>query len=141
MFRSKRGGTVIAEGLTIVGSVTAEGLVEVNGQNIAPRSLSLRKPRSPAPSRPSEWSWTGGSRAPFKAERWFSSRRRMSSVIFTTNLLPLRRAPISRAARYKHMEPTGAEGECGKSQAIAARPMLQAEQAADRFQMARLMPL
>ena len=32
MFRSKRGGTVIAEGLKIVGSVTAEGLVEVNGQ-------------------------------------------------------------------------------------------------------------
>jgi cytoskeletal protein CcmA (bactofilin family) len=32
MFASRRRGTVIAEGLTIVGSVTAEGLVEVNGQ-------------------------------------------------------------------------------------------------------------
>jgi cytoskeletal protein CcmA (bactofilin family) len=32
MFGSKRQGTVIAEGLRIVGSVTAEGLVEVNGQ-------------------------------------------------------------------------------------------------------------
>ena len=33
MFGSKRGGkTVIAEGLKIVGGVTAEGLVEVNGQ-------------------------------------------------------------------------------------------------------------
>jgi cytoskeletal protein CcmA (bactofilin family) len=32
MFASKRQGTVIAEGLKIVGSVTAEGLVEVNGQ-------------------------------------------------------------------------------------------------------------
>jgi cytoskeletal protein CcmA (bactofilin family) len=32
MFKSKRNGTtVIAEGLRIVGSVTAEGLVEVNG--------------------------------------------------------------------------------------------------------------
>jgi cytoskeletal protein CcmA (bactofilin family) len=31
MFGSKQ-GTVIAKGLTIVGSVTAEGLVEVNGQ-------------------------------------------------------------------------------------------------------------
>ena len=30
MFR--RRGTIIAEGLKIVGSVTAEGLVEVNGQ-------------------------------------------------------------------------------------------------------------
>ena len=32
MFKSKRRGTVIAKGLKIVGSVTAEGLVEVNGQ-------------------------------------------------------------------------------------------------------------
>ncbi len=32
MFGSKRRGTVIAEGLKIVGIVTAEGLVEVNGQ-------------------------------------------------------------------------------------------------------------
>jgi len=32
MFASRRHGTVIAKGLKIVGSVTAEGLVEVNGQ-------------------------------------------------------------------------------------------------------------
>jgi len=32
MFGSRRDGTVIGEGLKIVGSVTAEGLVEVNGQ-------------------------------------------------------------------------------------------------------------
>jgi len=32
MFASKNRGTVIAKGLKIVGSVTAEGLVEVNGQ-------------------------------------------------------------------------------------------------------------
>ena len=32
MFGSRQRGTVIAEGLKIVGSVTAEGLVEVNGQ-------------------------------------------------------------------------------------------------------------
>jgi len=32
MFTSKPKGTVIAEGLKIVGSVTAEGLVEVHGQ-------------------------------------------------------------------------------------------------------------
>jgi cytoskeletal protein CcmA (bactofilin family) len=29
---ARRRGTVIAEGLKIIGSVTAEGLVEVNGQ-------------------------------------------------------------------------------------------------------------
>ena len=32
MFSSRQRGTVIAKGLKIVGSVTAEGLVEVNGQ-------------------------------------------------------------------------------------------------------------
>src|SRR6187200_1766296 len=32
MFASRQRGTVIAKGLKIVGSVTAEGLVEVNGQ-------------------------------------------------------------------------------------------------------------
>ena len=32
MFASRRRGPVIAKGLKIVGSVTAEGLVEVNGQ-------------------------------------------------------------------------------------------------------------
>ena len=32
MFKSKQRRTVIAKGLKIVGSVTAEGLVEVNGQ-------------------------------------------------------------------------------------------------------------
>ena len=32
MFASKERGTVIAKGLKIVGSVTAEGLVEINGQ-------------------------------------------------------------------------------------------------------------
>ena len=32
MFASKQRGTLIAKGLKIVGSVTAEGLVEVNGQ-------------------------------------------------------------------------------------------------------------
>lgn len=32
MFASKRQSTVIAEGLKIVGSVTAEGLIEVNGR-------------------------------------------------------------------------------------------------------------
>ena len=32
MFGSRRGGTVIGDGLKIVGNVTAEGLVEVNGQ-------------------------------------------------------------------------------------------------------------
>jgi cytoskeletal protein CcmA (bactofilin family) len=32
MFGSRRGGTVIGDGLKIVGNVTAEGLVKVNGQ-------------------------------------------------------------------------------------------------------------
>ena len=41
MFGSKNRGTVIAKGLKIVGTVTAEGLVEVNGR-IARGALRLR---------------------------------------------------------------------------------------------------
>jgi hypothetical protein len=41
MFQSRRRGTVIAKGLKIVGSVTAEGLVEVNGLSPAGRSPAL----------------------------------------------------------------------------------------------------
>ena len=67
MFGSRRRGTVIAEGLKIVGTVTAEGLVEVNGQiegelhctsliisrkaHVANASLGLRTHGSPAPAR------------------------------------------------------------------------------------------
>ena len=41
MLGSKQRGTVIAKGLKIVGSVTAEGLVEVNGQIDGVASLHL----------------------------------------------------------------------------------------------------
>ena len=45
MFGSRDKGTVIAKGLKILGSVTAEGLVEVHGKiegSIEHRSLSRR---------------------------------------------------------------------------------------------------
>ena len=59
MFASRRGGTVIGNGLKIVGNVTAEGLVEVNGQIEGdvhcPWLLSLQMPKSSEVSLPSEW--------------------------------------------------------------------------------------
>ena len=41
MFAPRQQGTVIAKGLKIVGSVTAEGLVEVNGQIGSPTGRLL----------------------------------------------------------------------------------------------------
>ena len=134
MFGSRRGGTVIGDGLKIVGNVTAEGLVKVNGQIegdlIALRSLSVRRPRSSEVSLLSESLWTAESRVPFTAATWCLSRRRMSLAIFITNLLPLRRAPTLMAARHKLMEPTVAsprelpEGAFERPRETAARLML-----------------
>ena len=45
MFESKQRGTVIAKGLKIVGSVTAEGLVEVNGQIEGELALHVARDR------------------------------------------------------------------------------------------------
>ena len=59
MFGSRRGRTVIGDGLKIVGNVTAEGLVEVNGQiegNLHCTSLIVSpKPRSSEASLLSKW--------------------------------------------------------------------------------------
>ena len=75
MFASRHRGTVIAKGLKIVGSVTAEGLVEVNGQidgELHCTSLIIsRGLMSTELSQPIEWLWMGGSRARFKAETLF----------------------------------------------------------------------
>ena len=144
MFGSRRGGTVIAEGLKIVGSVTAEGLVEVNGQiegELHCTSLIVSRKAQVAGTILAERVVVDGRvEGPIQGgEVVLKSASAMSSAIFTTNLWPLRRAPISRAAQYKHMEPTGAspielaKGCSGRPRATAARPML-AEQAADRFQ-------
>jgi hypothetical protein len=53
MFASRHRGTVIAKGLKIVGSVTAEGLVEVNGQ--VDGELHCTSLMSLEPLQPSAW--------------------------------------------------------------------------------------
>jgi len=60
MFASKERRTVIAEGLKIVGRVTAEGLVEVNGQIEGELHCT-----------PGEWLWMERWKARSKAEAWF----------------------------------------------------------------------
>jgi hypothetical protein len=74
MFASRRQGTVIAKGLKIVGSVTAEGLVEVvrlTANYTALRSLSPGGLMLPELLQPSVWSWTGKSRVRSKDETLF----------------------------------------------------------------------
>jgi len=75
MFASRRQGTVIAKGLKIVGSVTAEGLVEVNGQidgELHCTSLVIaRGAHVNGPLPPSEWLWMGKSKGRFKASTLF----------------------------------------------------------------------
>jgi hypothetical protein len=71
MLASKQ-GTVIAKGLKIVGSVTAEGLVEVNGQidgELHCTSLVIaRGAQSQGPSQPSAWLWTEKSKVRSRAK-------------------------------------------------------------------------
>ena len=96
---------MIAKGLKIVGSVTAEGLVEVNGQidgELQCTSLVIAVGlRSMEPLQPNAWLWMEQSKVQFTAVTSFSSRRHMSSAIYTTNLLPLRGEPILTGVRCK----------------------------------------
>ena len=75
MFESKQRGTVIAKGLKIVGSVTAEGLVEVNGQidgELHCTSLVIaRGAHVTGTVAAGAWLWMEQSKVRFKAERSF----------------------------------------------------------------------
>jgi cytoskeletal protein CcmA (bactofilin family) len=61
MFASRQRGTLIAKGLKIVGSVTAEGLVEVKGL------------RSMEPLQPNAWLWMEQSKVRFTAVTSFQA--------------------------------------------------------------------
>jgi Polymer-forming cytoskeletal len=78
MFASKRTSTVIGEGLRIIGNVSADGAVQVNGQidgdlnctsiTVSPRALINGAVKLEV------WSSTEGSRGPSTLRTWFSSR-------------------------------------------------------------------
>src|SRR6476660_2613135 len=89
MFGSRR-KTVIAKGLKIEGRVTAEGLVELNGQIegncTASRSSSRAELSSRERFQPIRWLSMARSRVQSEEARSFSSPGRMSSATFTTNL-------------------------------------------------------
>ena len=108
MFASRQRGTLIAKGLKIVGSVTAEGLVEVNGQidgELHCTSLVIACGAQVNGTVAAERVVVDGqSKARFTAVMSFSSRRHMSSAIFTTNFLPLRGEPILMGVRCKSEE-------------------------------------
>ena len=109
MFGSRRGGTVIGNGLKIVGSVTAEGLVEVNGQvegDLHCTSLIISPTAQIVGSITAEQVVVDGKVA---------------------NLFLLRRAPTLMAARHRPMEQTVANPTEQREEHFgrAARLMLQ----------------
>ena len=108
MFASKQRGTVIAKGLKIVGSVTAEGLVEVNGQidgELHCTSLVIARGAHVTGTVAAERVVVDGKvEGPIQGGEVFSSRRHMSLAIFTTNRLPLRVVPSSMVAPCKFGE-------------------------------------
>jgi hypothetical protein len=105
MFGSRRGRTVIGNGLKIVGNVTAEGLVEVNGQiegNLHCTSLIVSPKAQIVGSIAAERVVVDGRvEGPIQGGDVVLSRGRMSLAIFVTNLLPLRRGPTLMAAPRK----------------------------------------
>jgi hypothetical protein len=106
MFELKQRGTVIAEGLKIVGNVTAEELVEIDGQvegELTCTSLIIsRNAHIKGPIQAEQLVVDGTVEGPAAVS--FLSRRHMSLAIFTTNLLPLRAVPSSTVARCKSGE-------------------------------------
>ena len=112
MFRVMRGGTVIGSGLKIVGNVSAEGLVEVNGQiegDVHCASLVISSSARIVGSVTAERVVVNGEwKVQFEAATLNLSPRHTWSVIFDTNLSRSRRAPTSRAVQHKLRVPTGA---------------------------------
>lgn len=109
MFGSRRGGTVIAEGLKIVGTVTAEGLVEVNGQiegELHCTSLiTSRKAHVAAAVEAGRVVVDGRVEGPIQGGDVVLKSQGMSLAISITNLLPLRRGPILKAVRCRPTDP------------------------------------
>jgi len=111
MFASKERRTVIAEGLKIEGRVTAEGLVEVNGQiegELHCTSLLVSHKGQIVGTIQAERVVVDGTvEGPIEGGSvWFSNRGRASWEIFITNLLPLSVAPPSMVVR-RVFEATG----------------------------------
>ena len=90
-----------------LGSVTAEGLVEVNGQiegELHCTSLVIsRKAHISGAIMPNRWLWTEQSRAPFKAKTSFSNHGRMSWAIFNIKLSPSRGVRTLKAAQCERV--------------------------------------
>jgi hypothetical protein len=109
MFGLKRDGTVIGNGLKIVGNVTAEGLVEINGQiegDLHCTSLIVSPSAQVVGSITAERVVVSGRvEGPIQGGDVVLKPR---LAIFITNLLPLRRGPTLKAAPRKPMALMGA---------------------------------
>ena len=105
-------GTIIGQGLKVVGKVTAEGLVEVYGEidgEVQCASLFLaRKARVNGAITAAKVIVDGRVEGPIDAADVVLSREPMSWEIFVTDLLRSGKAPISRDALCKPIVKTGA---------------------------------
>jgi hypothetical protein len=105
----KRRGTIIAEGLKIVGSVTAEGLVEVNGHiegDLHCTSLVVSRKASIAGSVEADQIVVNGRvEGPFAAARLCSRATPMLWATSSINPWRSSRAPISTGARCARPRP------------------------------------
>ena len=108
MFESKQRGTVIAKGLKIVGSVTAEGLVEVNGQidgELHCTSLVIARGAHVTGTVAAERVVVDGTvEGPIQGGEVILKSQPMSLAIFTTSRLPLKVVPSSMVAPCKFGE-------------------------------------
>ena len=105
MFGSKQQKTVIAKGLKIVGSVTAEGLVEVNGQidgELHCTSLVIARGAQVKGTVAAERVVVDGKvEGPIQGGEVILKSQAHVVGEFTTNLLPSRAVPTSMAVRCK----------------------------------------
>src|SRR5262245_64003196 len=103
MIGTKQRGTVIAKGLKIVGSVTAEGLVEVNGQidgELHCTSLIIAPGAQVSGTVIAERVMVDGNvEGPIQGGQVHLKSH--AHAIFTTNLLPSREVPTSMAVPCK----------------------------------------
>ena len=105
----KRRGTIIAEGLKIRGSVSAEGLVEVNGQiegDVHCTSLFI-SPKAVINGgvEADRVVGTGRSRGPFAEAKSCSNRTLMSWATFNASIYPWNAVPVSMGVRHARPKP------------------------------------
>ena len=110
LFRRRRRGTIIQEGLKITGSVSAEGLVEINGRiegDVHCSSLIISPKAAISGGVEADKVLVDGRvEGPIRGAKSCLSPTHMSLATSTTNVSPSNPALISRGGRYARCKPT-----------------------------------